>query len=40
MLSRYYADVAEQYAASRLERKKSQQWLYVMCLSTIVINKS
>lgn len=29
---RYYADVAEQYAASRLRRlKKSQQWLYVMC---------
>ncbi len=29
---RYYADVAEQYAASRMRRlKKSQQWLYVMC---------
>ena len=29
---RYYADVAEQYAASRLRRlSKSRQWLYVIC---------
>ena len=30
---RHYADVAEQYAASRLRRlSKSQQWLHVICL--------
>ena len=29
---RYYADVAEQYAASRLRRlSKPQQWLYALC---------
>ena len=29
---RYYADVAEQYAASRLRRlSKTQQWLYALC---------
>lgn len=30
---RYYADVAEQYAASRLRRlSKPQQWLYALCI--------
>ncbi len=29
---RYYADIAEQYAASRLRRlSKQQQWLYALC---------
>ncbi len=29
---RYYADVAEQYAASRLRRlSKPQKWLYALC---------
>ncbi len=32
---RYYADIAEQYAASRLRRlNKSQQMLHVLCFST------
>jgi hypothetical protein len=37
---RYYADIAEQYAASRLRRLgKPQQWLHALCF-IIGINKS